>query len=455
MSSDEKRKPRTGLPAKDGGATVNRKNGGVLAGLTSDKADVRKKALAELKKLGRDEAITMLVDLLGDKNDDVQADLTRALLAYKDAALPPLVRALEDPSWRLRYAASRVIGAMGDSVLSRFLELIPRNTEDVDYWMVQILSLMGGEALHYLIRAFKHQNHKVKVAAVRAAGNVSDPLIVPALLHLLEDEAWPVRKAAYDSLEVVGHLNHKAIVDALSAAPHEAKFWVIKLASEREDPKLAKVFCEIVDRDPEECKIEAIRALGQIDVPEVRKMLVGFLSHKSWIIRKTAAETIFQQGHGISEELLNATRGSNVDARYWSVKLLGQVNEPRTFNLLLERLQDPDSAVRAAACQALGTLGDKRAAAPLMAMMADSAEDVRNGAMLAIGQLGEKDERRPSIPTHLRAENQMPCPGCGKSVGRTFTFCPFCLGHLKKACSKCGRAIEPEWKGCPDCGKMI
>jgi RNA polymerase subunit RPABC4/transcription elongation factor Spt4 len=49
----------------------------------------------------------------------------------------------------------------------------------------------------------------------------------------------------------------------------------------------------------------------------------------------------------------------------------------------------------------------------------------------------------------------VPCVHCGKLVGRNFTFCPFCLGHLRHACRNCGRAIDPKWKGCPDCGTPI
>ncbi|HEY9071622.1 MAG TPA: zinc ribbon domain-containing protein, partial [Candidatus Ozemobacteraceae bacterium] len=92
----------------------------------------------------------------------------------------------------------------------------------------------------------------------------------------------------------------------------------------------------------------------------------------------------------------------------------------------------------------------------LMELIADPSEDVRTAAIFAVSQIGEKDERigsQPSVPTHLKPENLMPCPHCKKLIGRAFTFCPFCLGHLKNACRKCGRPMESGWKGCPDCGQ--
>ncbi|OIP21352.1 hypothetical protein AUK22_11765 [bacterium CG2_30_54_10] len=424
--------------------------------LVNAKSEVRKKAVAELKKLPVETALEILVSSLGERNGDVQADLTRAFLGFRDHALPHLVKALTDPLWRTRKAASHIIAALGDSALAKFLELIPKNADDVDYWMVQTLSLMGGEATTYLIKAFSHPNRKVRLAALRAASNAKDPRIVVPLLKTLEEKDWPFRKAAFDSLQKVHQQAPNAVDDALQTASSEAKFWVIQLAAERRDPALLPLFSAIIDGDPEESKIEALHAIAMIETLEAQKVLVGYLAHKSWLIRKTAADSVWEQGMGVSKELLESISAPNVDARYWSVKLLGRSNEPKVFPKLIDCLHDANPAVRAAACQALGALSDKRALAPLMALLNDGAEEVRTGALLAISQIGEKDSgvsEKASMPAHLRPENQVACRHCGKKVGMNFTFCPFCLGHLKAACRKCNRILDPSWKGCPDCGE--
>ncbi len=425
--------------------------------LTSEKSEPRKKALNQLKNWPAAEALPLLAELLDCKNDDVLEDLTRGLLTYKDDALPYLVRALCSESWNLRRSASKILAKLGTSSFKKLMELIPENEEDVDYWMVQSLSNMGGEATQYLVRIFSHPNQRIRLAAVRAAQNVDDPRMVKALLHLLEDQNWPVRKAAYDSLEKIYKLDQQAVVEALDHSSEEARFWIIKLIAMHPAPEHVGKLARIIDSSPMESKLEAIKALAMVETAEAHRLLVSYLAHKAWIIRKTAADAIWTQGLGVSEELISAINGSNVDARYWSVKLLGQSKEPGIFEEIVKCLQDHHASVRSAACQALGSLSDKRALAPLMAVLNDESEEVRTAAILALSQIGEKDDilSKPSIPAHLRKENTTPCPHCGKLVGRNFTFCPFCLGHLRNACRKCGRVVEPGWKGCPDCGAPL
>lgn len=427
--------------------------------LVSEKAELRKLALSEIKNFPSEQALPILVGALESKNNDVLADISKALLSYKDEALPYLIKALSGDSWHIRQGASFALGKLGANSLNKLMAMVPDNEEDVDYWMVQTLSHMGSEAVQYLVKVFKHPNQKIRIAAIRAAQNIKDPKMVTALLPLLGEQAWPVRKAAFDSLEEIYDCNEKAVADALDSCSDEARFWIIKLLAQNPTSDMTEKFAHIVETSPIESKVEAIKALAMIETPEAHRLLVSYLAHKSWIIRKTAADAIWVQGLGASDELISAAKDQNVDARYWSVKLLGHSQEPKIFDEIVKCLQDTQSSVRSASCQALGNLGDKRALAPLMSMLGDESEEVRTAAIIALGQIGDKDvelANTPSIPAHLAKSNSITCSHCGKTVGKDFTFCPFCLEQLKPAtCRVCGKQLESGWKGCPYCGTKI
>jgi HEAT repeat protein/RNA polymerase subunit RPABC4/transcription elongation factor Spt4 len=423
--------------------------------LASDKSEVRKNAMTVLRAMPAAEALPILSELLDKKNDDLLNDVSKAMLSYKDDALPYLARALTSDSWSIRRGASVVLARLGAANFNKLMNMVPENEEDVDYWMVQTLSNMGVEATQYLTKLFKHSNVKVRLAAIRASQNIEDPVMVEQLLRLLDEQSWPIRKAAFDSLEDIYTCNLEAVVKALDKSSEEARFWVIKLLAQESNPEFIQRFEHIVESSPMESKLEAIKALAMIESPEAHKLLVGYLANKSWIIRKTAADAIWEQGLGVSDDLLSAIRGSNVDARYWSVKLLGRSKEPQIFEEIVKCLQDPQISVRVAASQALGSLNDKRGLAPLMTMLNDESEDVRTAAILSLSQLGEREVEtsKAGLPSHIRQENMMACPSCSKMVGRSFTFCPFCLSALKPlSCRGCGSPMQAGWKGCPHCG---
>ena len=427
--------------------------------LISEKAEIRKKAIEKIKAMAPEEAVPVLIEGLESKNNDVLKDISKALISFNESALPYLVKALSCDNWHVRQGASYALGKLGPSSLNKLMEIVPQNEDDVDYWMVQTLSHMGPEGVQYLVKVFKHSNQKIRIAAIRAAQNIEDPRMVLALMPLLDDPAWPVRKAAYDTLEKIHTCNYNAVVEGLEKCSDEARFWIVKLLAQNPTPEMTSKFVKIIESSPMESKIEAIKALAMIETPEAHKILVGYLAHKSWIIRKTAADSIWLQGLGASDELISAVKDKNADARYWSVKLLGQSQEPGIFDEIVKCLQDTQSSVRSASCQALGNLGDKRALAPLMGMLNDESEEVRTSAIIALSQIGDKTSElanMPSIPAHLSEANTVSCGNCGKSVGKDFSFCPFCLEQLKPTtCRSCGREMEKGWKGCPYCGTKL
>jgi hypothetical protein len=52
----------------------------------------------------------------------------------------------------------------------------------------------------------------------------------------------------------------------------------------------------------------------------------------------------------------------------------------------------------------------------------------------------------------LRSPQMVQCPKCGAQGRSGFIFCPQCGAELAASCSRCKRAVEPDWKRCVYCG---
>ncbi|MDW8071139.1 MAG: HEAT repeat domain-containing protein, partial [Anaerolineae bacterium] len=123
-------------------------------------------------------------------------DLFRAAeLAGAGALIPPrlreemrqrLSRALRDENWRVRWAAAKALGKLGDA-----------------------------QAVPALLAALQDEDWRVRVAAAEALGKLGDAQAVPALIAALRDEDADMRRAA---VEALGKLGDAQAVPALLAA---------------------------------------------------------------------------------------------------------------------------------------------------------------------------------------------------------------------------------------------
>jgi RNA polymerase subunit RPABC4/transcription elongation factor Spt4 len=51
-------------------------------------------------------------------------------------------------------------------------------------------------------------------------------------------------------------------------------------------------------------------------------------------------------------------------------------------------------------------------------------------------------------------EERPACPGCSRTVEKSWLLCPYCHTRLRKACRDCNTLLELNWNLCPYCGNQ-
>ncbi|MDD4255028.1 MAG: HEAT repeat domain-containing protein [Methanofollis sp.] len=154
----------------------------------AEEARIRGMAAILIGKTGDDPAALVLA--LGDADKGVRARAMEGLVAQ--GAVLPLVRALQNPAWRVRYRAAEGLGRIGDR-----------------------------RAVGPLVRALRDEKDHVRYMTAKALGLIADPAARDALLPLLSDPNPPARKAAAFALGRVGGAD-EALEAALVAEPSGA-----------------------------------------------------------------------------------------------------------------------------------------------------------------------------------------------------------------------------------------
>ncbi len=190
--------------------------------------EVRKAAANALGEIGDPRALEALIAALKARDEEVRKTAAAALdktgwlpdegadgAAYWVAknewarcvkigapAVEPLVAALKDESWKMRWAAAAVLGKIGDP---RAVEPLIATLNDEEWGVRTAAAFALGEigdpcVVETLITVLKDDDENVRLAAVEALSKFGDPRALEPLISLLGALNWHVRRTAADAL---------------------------------------------------------------------------------------------------------------------------------------------------------------------------------------------------------------------------------------------------------------
>lgn len=224
---------------------------------------------------------------------------------------------------------------------------------------------------------------------------VSDASPVPALLAMLDDPSWAVRRAVVSALASRGDeavpplcdvlVNGRddesrvaAIVDALvaSTGPH-ADIEVAKLG----DHPVAAVVADVA------------QILGRRRASAAVVLLVRLTRHADDNVAVAAIEALGRiGGRAAIEALIDSVRSGNFFRSFPAVDVLGRTGDPRAVEPLVELLGDSQLAAEAA--RALGRSGERHALVPLARLLLARSEALVRVGAVAITELEQRHRAR-------------------------------------------------------------
>jgi HEAT repeat protein len=149
-----------------------------------------------------------LVEKLSDPDLEVRGAAARRLREMDDdRAVEPLLRALDDESGRVRYAAALGLGyyKTSDAVSSLISHLKDDPSRDVRAICASSLGFIGGdEAMDAITDALEDSDGQVRRSAARIFADEQDKRAVSKLLEMLGDPDWHVRYVVCETLVILG-----------------------------------------------------------------------------------------------------------------------------------------------------------------------------------------------------------------------------------------------------------
>ncbi len=272
-----------------------------------------------------------------------------------DIAIPQLLKAMEDRSWRIRKLASEILIEYFPlhAYINGLIQMLyiednagARNTA------IEALIRLGRMATPYLMDAFGSTSRDVRKFIIDIFGEIKDRRVINLLLKALKDEDENVRASAVEHL---GHMGEATVVDALIEILEGDDVWTAfpaadalgRIGDRRAIPHLLKALSVKALREP------VIIALGRFAEPETLEHIVPLILDKSRTIQEVSVKTVEafyhkdippekiseqlqKYGKELSDRLLSMAWSKKDEIRASAIMLLGLLRDESTMPSLLD-----------------------------------------------------------------------------------------------------------------------
>ena len=104
-------------------------------------------------------AVDALIAAMADDHGLTRLKGRQALVAMKQNAVAPLVKALQNPDWRIRWGAAMALGQIGDpSAADALIKSLEDELAGVRWLAAEALIALGSTGLHALLEALIHHS---------------------------------------------------------------------------------------------------------------------------------------------------------------------------------------------------------------------------------------------------------------------------------------------------------
>jgi bilin biosynthesis protein len=146
-----------------------------------------------------------LIESLREGNDrKVRREAETALVDLGNAAVYPLIGALNDGDWRVREEAARALGEIGDvRAVSPLINLFKDDKIRVQLWATDALIGLGADIVDPLVSALGDPDRRVRMGSIVALGEIKDMKAIGPLRECLKDKDLGVCEAAQEALDAI------------------------------------------------------------------------------------------------------------------------------------------------------------------------------------------------------------------------------------------------------------
>lgn len=247
-----------------------------------------------------------------------------------------IIRALHDPSPRVRRQAAASLASMGSSeeAAEALVHQLDEHPDLVEEETIEALGVLGDQRAASMLSTYlSSPRSRLGRAAAKSLGKIGGPLAVAALVRTAESTEDPdVRRASLQALRILGADSaYRAIESALLDGDPSVRIAAAEAVAEMKIASAKKMLRESLERYTDEASSEVAYALGVVGSRDDVDLILSEASRGQSIITRRRC-------------LLGLASIFGVEQQYYRLILLGSIERDAA---LLELLKDKQESLRA------------------------------------------------------------------------------------------------------------
>ncbi len=388
------------------------------------KGDYTKKmkleAMCEMAHLDKDAAIPYLKDFLNKRS--ISNDNTAIFDLLKELALPEtepfltktLLTAFDNPTGsnpQIHYAsvragAAEALGAFRTDTAFKALATAFRKDRENQVRKATLLALCQfgpGKAKEFVIKALKNNDRYMREAALECIETLEDASLTPELMRVLNSDTD--RGLRRKALELTAKLNspeaRHVLVMALEDGDLEIRREAAKILSKKCDADILPALLSVlVDNLDGTLRDTILDSLGNFNDPKAHDALLNALKDRREDVRREVASALAKTGRKEAVPVLMSLFKDDPSTRVRaaSATALGSFSSPEVYDFLVESLNEKDLEVLGGVISGLGVAGNPASVPILLKMLEDEKnKNIRNAIIGALGLIGSPLAVEPLI----------------------------------------------------------
>ncbi|MDH5680850.1 MAG: HEAT repeat domain-containing protein [Spirochaetota bacterium] len=250
----------------------------------------------------REDAVARYISYLSGHSVQLKRIAVRKLGGYKDSrSVSPLIRALGDSDYEVRFYARKALGELGNLALRKVIMSLKTGKAIVRKGCAGVLGDMGLEdSIPALKESLSHdRDGEVRSAAADSLGRIGHEDGVDVLVQAMKDKKWRVRSSSARALGLIGGSRAvETLIQGLKDSNSYVRVHSAGALGKIKDRKAVPQLIRLLKDGNPEARETAAWALGKIaDKRAVKPLLNSLLKDGSPNVRKEAREALKRLGY--------------------------------------------------------------------------------------------------------------------------------------------------------------